>query len=117
MDFAGAESVDVPIQLSKFLQDNPLVYKTMLWTNKAQVVGAHDFLAYIDGMYIPKLPMWFVGNKHNPQGSQDTNATIKSYHGNMKARLKASQSHLMWRRVKLLIHNLTHGILKNYKYN
>jgi hypothetical protein len=50
MDFAGAESVDVPIQLSKFLQDNPLVYKTMLWKNKAQVVGAHDFLAYIDGM-------------------------------------------------------------------
>jgi hypothetical protein len=43
----------------------------------------------------PKLDMWLTGNRHLPHAGQDTNAAIESYHGNMKAVLKASKGRLV----------------------
>jgi hypothetical protein len=59
------------------------------------VSGAESFWAYIEKQWMPKVDMWLIGNRHLPQAGQDTNAMIESYHGNMKAVLKASKSHLV----------------------
>ncbi len=37
--------------------------------------------------------MWAMGNWNLPYVGQDTNTTIKSYHTNLKAILRATQSH------------------------
>jgi hypothetical protein len=42
---------------------------------------------------------------------------IESYHGNMKAILKASKGRLVGRRMDWLIDELTHDVIMKYKYN
>jgi hypothetical protein len=66
---------------------------------------------------MPKLDMWLTGNQNLPHVGQDTNAAIESYHGNIKAVLRASKSRLVKRRVDWLIHELTHDVIMKYKYN
>jgi hypothetical protein len=68
-------------------------------------------------MWLPKLSMWIMDNRHIPHAGQDTNAAIESYHSNMKGMLKASRSRLIGRRVDWLIHDLTHDVVKKYEYN
>jgi hypothetical protein len=66
---------------------------------------------------MPKVDMWLTSNRHLPHVGQDTIAAIESYHGNMKAVLKASKSRLVGRRVDWLIHELTHEVIMKYEYN
>jgi hypothetical protein len=81
------------------------------------VSGAESFWAYIEKQWMPKVDMWLIGNRHLPQAGQDTNAMIESYHGNMKAVLKASKSHLVGWHLDWLIHELTHDVIMKYEYN
>jgi hypothetical protein len=66
---------------------------------------------------MPKLDMWLTCNQHLPRAGQDTNMAIESYHGNMKAILKASKGRLVGRRMDWLIDELTHDVIMKYKYN
>jgi hypothetical protein len=84
---------------------------------KTLVAGAQAFWTYVKRTWLPKLPMWVMGNRHIPYTGQDANVEIESYHLNMKATLKASRSCLVGRRVDWLIHELTHDIIKKYEYN
>ena len=61
--------------------------------------------------------MWVMDNRHILHTRQDTNAAIESYNSNMKAMLKAPQSHLVGHQVDWLIHELTHDVVKKYEYN
>ena len=66
---------------------------------------------------MPKLDMWFTGNQNLPHVGQDTSAAIESYHGNMKAELRASKSRLVGCWVDWRIHELMYDIIMKYKYN
>jgi hypothetical protein len=49
--------------------------------------------------WLHKTHMWVVGFQNLPYIGQDTNATIESYHGTLKAQLKSRKSRLvgyMW---------------------
>jgi hypothetical protein len=81
------------------------------------VLGAETFWAYVEKQWMPKVDMWLTGNRHLLHVGQDTNATIESYHGNMKAVLRALKSRLVGRRVVWLIHELTYDVIMKYKYN
>jgi hypothetical protein len=61
--------------------------------------------------------MWLTGNRHLPHVGQDTNVAIESYHGNMKAVLRASKGRLVGRHMDWLIHQLIHDVIMKYEYN
>jgi hypothetical protein len=71
----------------------------------------------VEKQWMPKLDMWLTDNRHLPYTGQDTNAAIESYHGNMKAVLRASKGPLIERCVDWLIHELTHDVIMKYEYN
>lgn len=64
-----------------------------------------------------KLDMWLTNNQYFPHSGQDTNAAIESYHGNMKAILRASKGRFVRCRIDLLIHKLTHDVIMKDKFN
>jgi hypothetical protein len=66
---------------------------------------------------MPKVDMWLSGNQHLPHAGQDTSTAIESYHGNMKAVLRASKSRLVGQRMDWLIHELPHDVILKYEYN
>ncbi len=60
--------------------------------------------------------MWVVGFRNPPYVGQDTNATIESYHGTLKAQLKLGKSRLVGHRVDWCIHELIEDVLIQYHY-
>jgi hypothetical protein len=84
---------------------------------RTMVSGAEAFWAYVEKQWILKLDMWLTGNRHLPHVGQDTNAAIESYHGNMKAVLRASKGCLIGHCVDWLIDELTHNVIMKYEYN
>ncbi len=58
------------------------------------IPDAQTFWSYVISEWVPKCKMWVMGNQNFPYINQDTNATIKSYHANLKVTLKASKSKL-----------------------
>lgn len=60
--------------------------------------------------------MWVTRTKNISHVGQETNAVIESYHGNMKAILKASRGKLLGRRVDWLMHMLTGDVVNCYDY-
>jgi hypothetical protein len=60
--------------------------------------------------------MWVVGFQNLPYGRQDTNATIESYHGTLKAQLKLGKSRLIGCRVDWCVHELVGDVFTQYWY-
>lgn len=83
---------------------------------KTSVPTADAFWSYVDKEWLPKIRMWVTGFRNIPHAGQDTNAAIESYHGNMKAVLRASRGRLVGRRVDWLIHQLTGDVINRYEY-
>lgn len=77
---------------------------------------ARDFLRYIRMEWVPKLSMWITGARYIPHASQDTNAAIESWHGNLKARLRSGKQRLDGRRIDWLISELVGPVLTHYWY-
>jgi hypothetical protein len=95
-----------------------LQWATQCFQNiKTMVLGAEPFWVYVEKQWMPKLNMWLTDNRHLLHAKQDTKAAIESYHGNMKAVLRASNSYLVGPCVDKLIHKLIQDDIMKYMYN
>ncbi len=72
------------------------------------------FWSYIILEWVLKCEMWVMGNWNLPYVGQDTNATIKSYHANLKATLRMAKSQLFGRCADCCIHELLGDVLLHY---
>jgi hypothetical protein len=72
------------------------------------------FWSYIILEWVPKCEMWVLENWNLPYAGQDTNATIESYHANLKATLIMAKSQLFGRDVDSCIHELLGNVLSHY---
>jgi hypothetical protein len=75
-----------------------------------------SFWAYFNKQWADKTHMWVVGHRNLPYVGQDTNATIETYHSNLKATLRASKGRTHGRRLDWVIYELTWEILSHYWY-
>ncbi len=66
--------------------------KTLLEFTKERILNVQAFWSYVILKWVPKCEMWVMGNRNLPYVGQDTNATIESYHANLKVTLKATKS-------------------------
>jgi len=69
------------------------------------------FWKYMEENWQHKTHMWVVGFRNLPYVGQDTNATIESYHGTLKAQLKSRKSRLVGYCVDWCIHELVGDVL------
>jgi hypothetical protein len=56
-----------------------------------RIPNVQAFWLYVMSKWVPKCEMWVIGNQNLPYVSEDTNATIESYHANLKATLKMTK--------------------------
>jgi hypothetical protein len=78
-------------------------------TNKYPLVNV--FWKYMEENWRHKTHMWVVGFQNLPYV-----ATIESYHGTLKARLKLGKSRLVGHHVDSCIHELVGNVLTQYWY-
>jgi hypothetical protein len=64
-----------------------------------RISDAQTFWSYVISEQVPKCEMWVMGNWSLPYVNHDTNATIESYHANLKATLAAAKSRFFGRHV------------------
>jgi hypothetical protein len=73
-----------------YSQDCPFHAKLVLWAKKQPEKLAPNYLnlthfcEYLNQHWLPKAGMWCIGNQNIPHVRQDTNATMESFHINMK---------------------------------
>lgn len=62
------------------------------------------------------MHMWVTGFQNVLHANHNTNATVESYHSNMKVVLKSSKARFIGRQIDWLIYQLTEDVLTHYWY-
>jgi hypothetical protein len=103
-------------------KDGPSKVGAKMWTMNrlhyitSKCLVANVFWKYMEKNWWHKTHMWVVGFWNLPYVGQDTNATIKSYHGTLKAKLKSGKNRLVGFCVDWCIHELVRNVLTQYWY-
>jgi hypothetical protein len=74
------------------------------------------FMLYIDEFWREKMSMWCIGARRIPHAGQNTNASIESYHSNLKNILNSTKERFVGRRMDWLIYHLTGDVITHYWY-
>ena len=74
------------------------------------------FMRYMNDNWSAKAAMWCVGARRIPHAGQNTNATIESYHSNLKSILNSTKERFIGRRMDWLIYHLIGDVLTHYWY-
>ena len=77
---------------------------------------AKEFMDYFEKYLSGNMMMWVIGFCNIPHADHDTNATVESYHANMKSILISSQQRLIRKRIDWLIFHLTWDVFTHYWY-
>jgi hypothetical protein len=81
-----------------------------------RISDVQTFWSYVILKWVPKCEMWVIVNWNLPYAGHDINATIESYHVNLKATLTTANSQLFGRHVDWCIHVLLEDVLLYYWY-
>ncbi len=101
----------------------PIDTDVILWAKQqihllaTRYPNATRFMKYLQKHYLHKAAMWCVGNCNIPHAGQDTNASIESYHANIKWILFCSRKKLTGCKMDWLIYHLVGDMLTHYWYN
>ena len=74
------------------------------------------FMKYMNDSWRSKTTIWCVGTQHILHVGQNTNATIESYHFNLKNILNSSKERFVERRMDWLVYHLMGDVVTHYQY-